>query len=145
MASLLYTTWKRDCMNGVVNLTSADKYVCLLGATYTNVMATAMTGFSFRAAITTYETAGTGYTAGGAALTTLVVTADLTNNLAYWSGANVAWATATVTARGAVVYKSTGNSATDPIICWFDFGSDQTATAGTFTIQWSTAGIIKLS
>jgi len=132
-------------MNGVVNLTSADKYVCLLAATYTTVMATAMTGYAFRNQVTSYETAGTGYTAGGAALTTLVVSADLTNNLGYWSGANVAWASATITARGAVVYKSTGAATTDPIICWFDFGSDQVATNGTFTIQWSTAGIIRLS
>ena len=144
MASILYNYWKRDVMTGTVDMDTNTFYVCLINSTG---VAAANKDDHFRSTYTTYEVTGTGYTAGGAALTTLVVSEDLTNDLAYFDGADVSWASATVTARGAIVYKSLGatNGTTDNLVCLFDFGSDQTATNGTFTIQWSTAGLIKLS
>lgn len=146
MASLLYTTAKRDLMAGTIDLNTDTIYVMLMAATYTTVADAS--SHDFRDDVTAHgitATAGDGYTAGGVEITSPVVSADLTNNLGYYDGADVAWADATLTARGAVVYKSTGDATTDPLVCWFDFGSDQTATSGTFTIQWSTDGLIKLS
>lgn len=142
MASILFNYWKRDVMRGLIDMDGDTFYVMLINSTGVTA---GDKDHQYRSSYTANEVSGTGYTAGGAALTSLVVSADLTNDLAYFDGADVSWASATITARGAVVYKSTGAATQDPVVCMFDFGSDQTATNGTFTIQWSTAGLIRLS
>jgi hypothetical protein len=55
---------------------------------------------------------------------------------AYLSFSNTSWSTATITARGALIYNSTQSNAAVAIL---DFGSDKTSTAGTFTIVFPTA------
>jgi hypothetical protein len=138
MASLLYDYFKSSVMDAAINLTTATVY-CLLVNGYT-----ALSSHQFRSSVTS-EVSTTNYTTGGVSITTLTVTTDTTNHWGQWGGANVAWSSVTLTATGAVVYKSTGAASTDNLICYFDFGGAQTATNGTFTVQWSTAGIIHLS
>tara|TARA_R110000737_G_scaffold229031_1_gene242863 strand:+ start:386 stop:814 length:429 start_codon:yes stop_codon:yes gene_type:complete len=82
----------------------------------------------------TNEVSGTNYVAGGAALT--IVAPTTSGVTAYLDFANVTWATATITARGAVIYQTGG---TTPAVAVLDFGSDQTSTAGDFVIQFPTA------
>jgi hypothetical protein len=41
-------------------------------------------------------------------------------------------------------YKSTGGTATSPLICYIDFGSDKVSSAGNFTITWDAEGILNL-
>lgn len=144
MASILYNYWKRDVMNGTIDMDTNTFYVMMINS---SGVAAADKDHQYRSTYTTYEVTGTGYTAGGTELTSKVVAVDNTNDLASWTGANVSWASATVTARGAIVYKSNAstNGTTDNLVCMFDFGSDQTATNGTFTVQWSTAGLVRLS
>jgi hypothetical protein len=92
---------------------------------------------------TTNEIVGTGYTAGGIALTP-VVGSDTTNNVAYVSFANVTWDPASFTCRGALIYNSTTGAA----VAVLNFGSDKTATTS-FTIQFpsatSTSAIIRIN
>ena len=87
------------------------------------------------------EITGTGYTAGGITLTSPTITYDTGTDQVRLDAADVSWTTSTITARYAVVYKSTGTASTSPLICYFDFGSNQSTTAGTFAIQWATDGI----
>jgi hypothetical protein len=83
----------------------------------------------------TGEVVGTGYTAGGNTLAVSVVPVS-SGTTAYLSFTNSSWATATITARGAMIYNSTqGNKC----VAVLDFGSDKTSTAGTFTIVFPTA------
>ena len=89
----------------------------------------------------TNEVTGTGYTAGGITLTSPTVSYDTASDQVRLDAADVSWTTSTITARYAVVYKSTGTSSTSSLICYFDFGSNQSTTAGTFAIQWATDGI----
>ena len=60
--------------------------------------------------------------------------------------ADPAWTTATITARGALIYNNTKSNASIAVL---DFGSDYTSTAGTFTIQLPSAAyntaIIRIS
>ena len=56
---------------------------------------------------------------------------------------DVVWANATITARYAAIYKDTGIATTSPLIGWVDFGADQSASGGNFTIQWSPNGILR--
>jgi hypothetical protein len=84
---------------------------------------------------TSGEVVGTGYTAGGNTLTISVVPTS-SGTTAYLSFSNTSWTTATITARGALIYNSTQSNAAVAIL---DFGSDKTSTAGTFTIVFPTA------
>jgi len=88
---------------------------------------------------TSNEVSGTGYSAGGQALTNVNPTTSSTT--AFTDFADETFTTATITARGALIYNTTtggGSGTTDSVIV-LDFGSDKTSTAGDFTIQFPTA------
>lgn len=141
MASLIYDSFRKDVMTGPIDLGTSNFYAALVTATYNPNDST-----HTRRSDITNEVSTTNYTAGGAQITSLTVVNDTTNSRAYWDGADVSWASVTLTARAAVVYRLSGSgSASDELVAYFDFASDQTATAGTFTIQWSSDGIIRLS
>ena len=92
-------------------------------------------GATTTAYATTNEVVGTGYTAGGNTLTISANPAS-TGTTAFLDFADTTWSTATITARGALIYKSGG---TNPAIAVLDFGSDKTSTAGDFTIVFPAA------
>jgi hypothetical protein len=75
------------------------------------------------------EVTGTGYTAGGKALTTYA--ASLSGDTAILDFDDVTWAGATITARGAVIYDSTNANKIRAVL---DFGADITSTNGPFTV-----------
>lgn len=83
----------------------------------------------------TNEVSGTGYTAKGASLTRVNPSASGTT--AFTDFADLSFTTATITARGALIYNE--DTTGDTSVCVLDFGSDKTSTAGTFTIQFPTA------
>ena len=89
----------------------------------------------------TNETSGTGYSAGGQALTNVNPTTSGTT--AFTDFADETFTTATITARGALIYNTTPNTAsisvTNPAVVVLDFGGDKTSTAGDFTIVFPTA------
>lgn len=115
---------------------------------------TASTGHSFKLALytssatlgatttdysTTNEVSGTGYSAGGGALTN--VTPTTSGTTAFTDFADLTFSTATITANGALIYNTTtggGSSTTDSVVV-LAFGGDKTSTAGDFTIQFPTA------
>jgi hypothetical protein len=141
MASVIYNSFKYDNSTGAIDLDGDTFKIMLVTSTYAPNIDT----HTKRSDITN-EVTGTGYTAGGATLTSTVVTNDLTNDRTKFSSANPSWATATITARGAVIYKSRGGAATaDELVCYLDFGSDQTSTTGTFTVTCPANGWIYLS
>lgn len=94
---------------------------------------------SFDASTTAYtatnEVSGTGYSAGGGTLTRIDPSSSGTT--AFTSFSDLTFSTATVTARGALIYNDT--AAGDPTVIVLDFGADKTSTAGDFTIQFPTA------
>lgn len=88
----------------------------------------------------TGEVTGTGYTAGGNTLTNIAPVSSGTT--AFVDFADTTWTTATITARGALIYNTTptaGLGLTNPSTVVLDFGSDRTSTAGDFTIIFPTA------
>jgi len=92
-------------------------------------------GAATTAYATTNEVSGTGYTAGGNTLTISANPAS-TGTTAFLDFADTTWSSATITARGALIYQSGG---TNPAIAVLDFGSDKTSTAGDFTIVFPAA------
>ena len=80
------------------------------------------------------ETSGTGYVSGGQDLTTVAPTSSGTT--AFLDFNDETWSSATITARGALIYNSTqGNKS----VAVLDFGGDKTSTAGDFTVVFPTA------
>jgi hypothetical protein len=74
------------------------------------------------------------YAAGGGTLTNQGVTVSGTTG--FTDFADLSFTSATITARGALIYNSTN---ADRAVCVLDFGSDKTSTAGTFTIIFPAA------
>ena len=98
----------------------------------------------FKSSVTN-EVTGTGYTAGGAALTLADPAYDAASNETRLDANDISWANSTITARYAVIYKDTGNAATSPLLAWVDFGQLESSSSGSFTIQWATTGILKIT
>jgi hypothetical protein len=88
------------------------------------------------------EISGTGYSAGGATVSSPTFAAGGSNNsVATWTSAsNPTWASATFTANQAVFYES--SAATYQLICFWDFGGAITVTSGTFTLTISGSGLL---
>jgi len=96
---------------------------------------TATLGAASTVYVTTGEVASSGtYVTGGLALTKVAPTSSGTT--AFTDFADRSFTTATITARGALIYNDTnGNKA----VAVLDFGSNNTSTSGTFTVQFPTA------
>ena len=84
---------------------------------------------------TSQEATGTNYTAKGGTLTKVEPTTSGTT--AFTDFADLTFGTATITARGCMIFNETASS--DPSVAVFDFGADKTSTAGSFTITFPTA------
>ena len=125
------TSFKVEILGGDFDFSSgtADTFKIAL-FTSAATLSAATTAYS-----TTNEVTGTGYTAGGNTLTISQV-ATSTGTTAFLDFADTTWSSATITARGALIYKSGG---TNPAIAVLDFGSDKTSTAGDFTIVFPAA------
>lgn len=99
------------------------------------------TGYS-AAPYTSNEISGTGYTAGGAAVTSPAIADSPTGTLAFSIG-NVSWTTSTITnARCALLYAAALTNKN--CVALTNFGADYSTSAGTFTIQWATAGLFTI-
>lgn len=87
----------------------------------------------------TNEVVGTGYTAGGQEITSNGV--SLSGTTAYVDFADETWTSATMTARGAMIYNTTtdGGTGTTNAVAVLDFGGDKTSTNGDFVVQFPTA------
>jgi hypothetical protein len=88
------------------------------------------------------EITGTGYTAGGATVSSPTFAAGGSNNsVATWtSSTNPSWTTATFTANQAVFYES--SASTNQLICFWDFGGAVSVTGGTFTLSINASGLL---
>lgn len=141
MANLIYNSFKRDVMNGSIDLDTDTVKVMLVTSAYTPDQ----DAHDKRDDVTN-EVSGAGYTAGGATLANKTVTADNTDNEGVFDADDVSWASSTITARGAVLYKARGGAASaDELIAYIDFGSDIVSTGGTFLITWNAEGILNLN
>tara|TARA_R100001086_G_C11848145_1_gene260670 strand:+ start:12209 stop:12625 length:417 start_codon:yes stop_codon:yes gene_type:complete len=136
----LYNSAKQKLMDGSIDLDTDTIKVALCTSTYSPDIDT-----HEDFADITNEVSGTGYTAGGETLANKSVTKDTTDDEGVFDADDVTWLIATITARYAIVYKDTGVSTTSWLICYIDFGSDQSSSASDFTIQWNAEGIVNIT
>ena len=93
----------------------------------------------------TNEVTGTGYTAGGVTMSGVSVSVAAGVVKIDWT-TDPAWASSTITARRAVLYKSRGGAASaDELVAAIDFGVDFSSTAGPFTITLDANGLLNLT
>jgi hypothetical protein len=125
------TSFKQALLDGEMDFSSdtAQSYKIAL---YTS-------SASLDAATTAYTTSnevvGTNYVAGGNTLS-ISTNPTSTGTTAFLSFATTTWTTATITARGALIYQAGGST---PAVAVLDFGSDKGSSAGNFQITFPTA------
>jgi hypothetical protein len=130
--NFMCTSFKQEVLQGIHNFTTSTGDTFKL-ALYTN---TAAFDASTTAYTATNEVGNSGsYAAGGGSLVNVTPTTSGTTAFADFD--DLAFTSATITARGALIYNS--SAAGDPTVAVLDFGSDKTSTTGTFTIQFPTA------
>lgn len=140
MPSKLYGSVVAKAFNKEIDLDSDTIKVALL----TNAFTPNQDTQDYFDDVVAQEVAGTGYTAGGVTLTNKTVTYDAATNTFIFDADDVVIANSTITARYAVVYDaSPSTNATRPLIGYVDFSSDQSSTAGNFTITWDSSGILR--
>ena len=133
MASLIYTSFLDDVAKGAIDCDTDSFKAMLVTSSYTPDKDTHLKRSSV-----TNEVTGTGYTTGGAA-SVCTVTKDTANDKVTIQFGTVSWATSTITARGAVYYKTRGGaSSADELVAYADFGADVTSSGGTFSLSAST-------
>ena len=130
--NFMCTSFKQELLQGVHDFTASTGNTFKL-ALYTD-------SASFTAATTAYtatnEVSASGsYATGGGTLTNITPTTNGTTALTDFD--DLTFTSATITARGALIYNDT--AAGDPAVVVLDFGSDKTSTAGDFQIVFPTA------
>ena len=130
ISTAMCTSFKQEILVGTHNFTATSGNTFKL-ALYTS---SASLGASTTAYTTSNEVSGTGYTAAGAALTSVTPTTSGTTALCDFS--DLTFSSSTITANGALIYNDTQS---DKAVCTLAFGGDKTSTAGDITIQFPTA------
>ena len=127
ITTAICNSYKQEILEGVHASTDTYKIALFTSSATLDASTTAYS--------TTNEVSGTGYTAGGVSLTGF--SSGLDGSTAYITFSDASWTTATITARGALIYNSTKSN---KAVATFDFGSDITSTSGTFTVDLPVAG-----
>ena len=133
--NFMTTSFKQQLLEGVhdFRLTGGDTFKLALYDSSATLDATT-TAFT-----TSDEVADSGtYASGGGDLTRIDPTTSGTT--AFTDFADISFTSATINARGAMIYNSTPtHTYTNPSVAVLDFGEDKISTTGTFTVQFPTA------
>ena len=134
--NFMCTSFKKELLEGGHNFKNSGGDTFKI-ALYTNsaTFTAATTGYT-----TSNEVSASGtYSAGGGDLTRVDPTTSSTT--AFTDFADKTFTSATITARGALIYNSTEgtDTGTTNTVAVLDFGSDKTSTSGDFQIVFPTA------
>lgn len=132
MANTVCTSFKSELLSGVHDFaTAGDTFKLSLYTSSSTINNASTTIYT-----TSDEVADSGsYSAGGGSLANQAVSTDGTTAIVDFD--DLSFTSATITARYALIYNSTDSN---KAVCVLDFGTDQTSTSGTFTIQFPSAG-----
>ena len=135
ISQAMTTAFKMEILKGTHNFSNgANSFKLALYAIGSGGKSstTATLGATTTAFTTTGEVASSGtYVTGGLALTNVT-----SGTVGFADFADKSFTTATITARGALIYNS---SASNKAVCALDFGSNKSSNSGTFTVQFPTA------
>ncbi len=141
-----YSSFRKNINTDVIDF-DTNIYCALVNSTYAVDVAALDLTDTIWADVSANEVSGTGYTAGGKNLTTVVVSNSVTQGIV--SADDLAWSTLTATMRWAILYRSgTYSTVTDPLIAAIllnDTPADVGVTAVDFTLRWSGGNILLLN
>ena len=131
IAQAMCTSFKKALLDGEMDFSSNT------GQSYKIALYTSSASLDAATAAytTSNEVTGTNYVAGGNTLS-ISTNPTSTGTTAFLSFATTTLSTATITARGALIYQAGGST---PAVAVLDFGGDKTSTAGDFQITFPTA------
>ena len=130
ITNAMCTSFKAELMQALHNFTASTGNTFKL-ALYTS---SATLGASTTTYSSTNEVPASGsYSAGGGTLTNITPTTSGTTG--FTDFADLTFTSATITARGALIYNSTNSNRA---VCALDFGADKTSTTGNFVIIFPT-------
>jgi len=127
ITTAMCTSFKKELFEAVHDFTSDTFKIALYDSSAT-------LGASTTAYSTSNEVSGTGYSAGGVALTIVAPATDGTTALV--DIGDVSWSGATFAANGALIYNS---SKSNKAVAVLSFGSVQNVSSATFNITMPTA------
>ena len=147
MANLVYNSFKKALLDAEMDFsadTTQEFRILLTTDSYTpNADHTDVSD------ITNELATGSGYTAfanDNKIITGVLTSRDDTDDEGVLDVDNITWTSSTITARYAVIYKYVdATPANCPLIGVIDFGSDQSSSAGDFSIQISLEGLLNLN
>ena len=122
MANIVPDSFKTDLLKGTFSFDTSGNG----GSTFKIALYTSLAAFSTSttAYVTTNQVAnGNGYTTGGNTLTNNGV--SISSNVAFVDFADTTWSSASITAVGALIYKSSSNN---EAVLVLDFGGTKTST-----------------
>lgn len=122
ISQAMCSSYKEQLLGAVHDMDTDVFYIALYTSSATLSAATTIYAI-------TDEVVAAGYTAGGNILSGAAIT--LSGTTAFVDFDNSTWVTATITARGALIYNS---SKGDKAVAVLDFGGDKSSTAGDFTV-----------
>jgi hypothetical protein len=131
MASVIYDSFIADVFAGTCTTASSYKGM-LVTSSYTEDRGT----HSKRSSVTN-EVSGTGYTAGGVALS-LTASLNTSTHILTLTIPTATWTSSTITARKLLVYRTTGTAANDNLVACIDNGTDLVSNSSTMTWNAST-------
>lgn len=138
MASANFTNLALHLATGAIDF-SSDSFKCMMVTVVPS--AANLDTWVYRASVANESTdASLAYVTGGVPVILTVGSLDTANNRVPIAIASLApgWSGTEVSAAAAIIYKDTGNAATDPLICMVDFGGTLTAGGNNFSIIFST-------
>lgn len=131
ITSAICNSYKKELFDGTH--AAADTYKIALYSDAATLSA-ATTAYA-----STNEVTGAGYTEGGKTLTGFA--SGLDGSTAYLTFTDISWTSATITARGCLIYNS---SKSNKAVAAFDFGANIVSTNGTFTVDFPGTGATSL-
>lgn len=139
ISQAMVTSFKVEILDGIHNFgvgvtrasTAADVFKLAL-YTSSATLSASTTSYTVSDEV---SSSGTNYTAGGLTLTISQVPTS-SGTTAFLDFDDLTFASATLTARGALIYNLTQSNKAVAVL---DFGGDKTSTAGNFTIQFPAA------
>ena len=133
ITTAMTTTFKKELLQGLHDLDGHTLKLALIKSGESGTFGAASTNFS-NITDTSDEASGTGYSSGGATLSSVLI--DTSGTTAFVDFADVSFSNSTISAAGAMIYNS---SAGNRAIAVISFGGPVASTAGTFTVAMPTA------
>jgi hypothetical protein len=141
VTAVMYGGFLQSLANKQINFNSDTFKVVLLGSGYTP-----SDSHRYYSDISANEVTGTGYTAGGLALSAPTVS-YASDTLTVGASAVIQWTSSTISNAwyAAVVDVTPGSASTNPLVSYVAFGQAESDTGGTFQITWGANGIAQIT